>query len=131
RIVIRVKTNKLHARDYRAAAVDVVTDLFPHWKQDKRLLFLAIEVWGERMFIALDINHQNYDFNTAHQSKAVLPVYVLRQQGRNRGWTLVRWAQEDESMCKRLAYLHNANGFDVATPFLEDHNSRIVHDQPR
>ena len=38
---------------------------------------------------------------------------------------------EDGPLAEKLAYLHNANGYGVATPFLEDHNTRIVHDNIR
>ncbi|KAJ1713570.1 hypothetical protein NYO67_4289 [Aspergillus flavus] len=98
---------------------------------DSRILFLAIEVWSERTFLVIEINRRDYDFNTAHKCKTIVPVYVLRQHGESRRWTLVRWPQLDETLMAQIADPHIVNGFDVATPFLENHNSRIFHANPR
>lgn len=130
RIVIKVKTKSLDSQDYRASANRVVSEVFPDWENDPRVLFLAIDVWSERTFIVIDINHHDYDFGTAHKAKTVFPVFVLRQHGRRQDWVLIRCPQEDEPLGAQLADLHNVNGFD-ATPFLENHNSRIVHANPR
>ncbi|CRL30799.1 unnamed protein product [Penicillium camemberti] len=130
RIVIRLKTGSLDSQDYRASANRVVSEVFPDWESDSRILFLVIDVWSERTFIVIDINHHDYDFWTAHKAKTVLPVFVLRQHGKRRDWVLIRWPQGDEPLGAQLADLHNVNGFD-ATPFLENHNSRIVHANPR
>ncbi|KAJ5143316.1 uncharacterized protein N7515_002103 [Penicillium bovifimosum] len=131
RIVIKVNTKLLDPQDYRASANSVASEIFPEWESDSRIIFLAIDVWSERTFLVIDVNRHDYDFHTAHRSKIILPVYVLRQRGKNRGWALVRWPQEDEPLAAKLADLHNVNGFDVPTPFLENHNSRIVHANPR
>ncbi|KAJ5110333.1 hypothetical protein NUU61_001590 [Penicillium alfredii] len=131
RIVIKVNTNILDSQDYRASANGVASEIFPEWERDSRVHFLAIDVWSERTFMVIDINHHDYDFHTAHKTKAILPVYVLQQRRRNRPWTLIRWPQEDGPLAASLADLHNVNGFDTLTPFLENHNSRIVHANPR
>ncbi|CRL29630.1 unnamed protein product [Penicillium camemberti] len=84
-------------------------------EDDPRALSVAIDLWDDRTFIVVDINHLDYDFNTAHKIKKVFPVYVLRH-GKNRGWALIRWPREDESLGAKVMYLHNANGWDVQTP---------------
>lgn len=131
RIVINVKIKCLDSQDYRTSAYSIVNEIFPDWKNDDRVLFLAIEVWGDRIYIAIDINNYDYNFDTAHKNKTILPVYVLRQHRKGRGWALIRWPQEDEPLGAKQADLHNVNGFDVATPFLENYNPRIVHANPR
>lgn len=131
RIVIKVRTKNLDPQDYRASAYGVASEIFPEWESDSRILFLAIDVWSERSFIVIDIHHRDYDFGTAHKTKKILPAYVLRQLGRSRGWALIRWPQEDEPLADKVADLHNVNGFDTPTPFLEDHTSRLVHANPR
>ena len=123
RIVIKVNTKSLDSQDYRTSAYRIVNEFFPDWECDNRVLFLAIEVWGNRIYIAIDINHHDYNFDTAHKTKTILPVYVLRQHGKGRGWALIRWPQEDEPLGAKLTDLHNANGFDVKTPFLKNYNS--------
>ncbi|KAJ5488274.1 hypothetical protein N7453_011728 [Penicillium expansum] len=130
RIVIKVRTQRLDSQNYRASANEVIGEVFPGWENDPRIRFLAIDVWDERTFIVVDINHLDYDFNTAHKIKKVFPVYVLRH-GKKRGWALVRWPREDEPLGAKVMDLHNANGWDVETPFLEDHNTRIVYANPR
>jgi hypothetical protein len=84
RIFIRVKTESLVSQDYRASANRVVSEGFPDWENDPRVLFVAIDVWSERTFIVIDINHHDYDFGTAHKAKTVFPVFVLRQYGKSR-----------------------------------------------
>ncbi|KAA8642592.1 hypothetical protein EYZ11_006948 [Aspergillus tanneri] len=129
RIVIKLHTEKLDSQDYRASAYKIVNEIFPNWERDNRILFLAIEIWGDRTYMAIDVNNYDYKFETAHKTKTILPVYVLRQH-RKRGWAIIRWPQEDKPLATKLADLHNVNGF-AATPFLENYNTRIVHDQPR
>jgi hypothetical protein len=105
RIVIKVKTESLDSQDYRASANKVVSEVFPDWESDPRLLFLVMDMWSERTFIVIDINHHDYDFATAHKAKTVFPVYVLRQHGKRRDWVLIRWPQEDEPLSAKLADL--------------------------
>jgi hypothetical protein len=131
RIVIKLNTDSLDAQDYRGSAYRVVSEAFPNWESDRRIRFIAIDVWSERTFIVIDINHYDYDFSTAHKAQTIFPVYVLRQYRKRRGWALIRWPPEDEPLSTKVADLHNVNGFDVPTPFLENHTSRIVHANPR
>ncbi|KAJ5970339.1 uncharacterized protein N7479_000257 [Penicillium vulpinum] len=130
RIVIKVRTQRLDSQNYRVSAHEFISEVFPGWENDPRILPVVIDVWDERTFIVVDINHLDYDFNTAHEVKKVFPVYILRQ-GKKRGWALIKWPREDEPLSAKLMYLHNAHGWDAKTPFLEDHHSRIVHANPR
>ncbi|CAG8933767.1 unnamed protein product [Penicillium salamii] len=126
RIVFKAKTQNLDSQHYIASANRAISEVFPDWESDPRILFLAMDVWSERTFIVIDINHHDYDFGTAHKTKTILPVFVLSQHRKRRDWALIRWPKEDESLAAQLADLHNVNGFDVP-PFLENHNERIVH----
>jgi hypothetical protein len=131
RIVIKVKTTTLNPEDYRTSTYNIVSEVFPDWTNDPRMLFLAIDIWSERTFIVIDINNYAYDFRSAHEIKTVLPVFVLQKHKRRQDWVLVRWPAEDEPLSEKLADLHNVTGFDATLPFLEDHTSRIVHENPR
>jgi hypothetical protein len=131
RIIIKVKTKTLTPEDYRTSAYSIVSEIFPDWTNDPRILFLAIDIWSERTFIVIDINNHAYDFRTAHETRTVLPVYMLQKHKRMQDWVLVRWPAEDEPLSEKLADLHNVTGFDATLPFLEDHTSRIVHESPR
>ncbi|RAK84155.1 hypothetical protein BO79DRAFT_259578 [Aspergillus costaricaensis CBS 115574] len=103
RIIIRMKSEG--SEDCRTTAYRIVGEVFPDWKQDNRILFLAI------------------------QDQTVLPVYVLRRQRGN--WHLIRWPQEDRSVAVQLAELHRVTGYGAEIPFYENHNSRVVHANPR
>lgn len=131
RILIRIKTKRLDSRDYRTSVYSLVSEIFPNWEHDHRILFLAIEVWSERTFIAIDINDKDYDFATAHETKTIFPVYVLRQLKRRQDWALIRWPREDGHLSERLAHLHNVNGWDATTPFLVNHNELDTYANPR
>ncbi|PWY71112.1 hypothetical protein BO94DRAFT_578853 [Aspergillus sclerotioniger CBS 115572] len=129
RIIIRAKTESLYSEDCRATAYRIVSEIFPGWEQDSRILFLAIEVWHNRIFINIDVNRDNYNYDTAHKDKTILPVYVLRRHRGN--WVLLRWPKEDGPVAAQLAEVYRVTGYGAKTPFFENHNSRIVHANPR
>lgn len=131
RIVMKLTSGQLDSRDYRNAAKRILNEYFPDWEHDNRILFLAVEVFHDRTYMAFDINHHDYNFRTAHQDKTALPVYVLRRVHKGRNWALVRLPQEDGRLCARLAELHRAHGYDVELPLIEDNTSVIVHANPR
>ena len=116
RLVIRVHTDKLDSCDYRVSAGNFVNEIFPNWEDDSRVRFLAIEIRGDRRFMSIDVNNFGYDFDTAHETKTTLPVYILWLHER-KGWFLVRWPQEDGPLATKLAELHGLNGYDAVTPF--------------
>lgn len=81
--------------------------------------------------MVIDINNFDYNFDTAHETKTILPVYVVWQHKR-RGWFIVRWPQEDGPLATKVAELHMLNGFNATTPSLADYNNtRVVYDNPR
>ncbi|OJZ85789.1 hypothetical protein ASPFODRAFT_207635 [Aspergillus luchuensis CBS 106.47] len=77
RIIIRVKTEG--SEDCRDTAYRIVGEIFPNWKQDNRILFLAIQVWGNRIFVNVDVNGDNYNYDTAHKDQTVLPTSIMGQ----------------------------------------------------
>ncbi|KAL4935429.1 hypothetical protein BDV06DRAFT_234319 [Aspergillus oleicola] len=133
RIVIKLKTNQLDSQDYRTSSTDFITQLFPSWQTDPLIRFLAIGVWSHRTFLVLDINYAEYNFETAHKDRTILPVYVIRQYRRRTKWALVRWQPEDVPLAANLADMHNRHGWDAALPFLEDHTdiTRMCFANPR
>ena len=83
--------------------------------------------------MVIDINNVEYNFDTAHETKTILPVYVVVWQHKRRGWFIIRWPKEDGPLATKVAELHMLNGFHVTTPFLADYNNntRVVYDNPR
>ncbi|PYH48568.1 uncharacterized protein BP01DRAFT_379749 [Aspergillus saccharolyticus JOP 1030-1] len=131
RIVIKLHTKTLDPQDYRASASKAIGEVFADWEIDSRILALVIDVWKERTFIVIDVNRQDYDFFTAHKIKAILPVYVVRDRGKSRGWALIRWPVEDEPLALKLMDAHDGNGYNATVPFLQDHTSLAVYASPR
>lgn len=131
RIIIKMNTKNLNSEDYETSAKEIASEVFPGWEDNPRIIFLVIDIWSERSFLVIDIDRHDYDFDTAHKCKTVVPVHILRQHRRLDRWALVRWPQQDEPLASQIADLHNVNGFDAATPFVEDHTSRLVHANPR
>ncbi|GES66834.1 hypothetical protein BO71DRAFT_394623 [Aspergillus terreus] len=129
-LVVKVHTDRLDSHDYRVSASQFINDIFPDWENDSRIHFLAIEIRGDRTFMAIDINNSKYDFDTAHETKIILPVHIVWQHKR-RGWFLVRWPREDEPLAAKIAHLHDLNGFDATTPFLANYNERVMYENPR
>ncbi|OJJ75756.1 hypothetical protein ASPBRDRAFT_203493 [Aspergillus brasiliensis CBS 101740] len=133
RIVMKRNTERLNPHDHRNSAKRILNENLPNLEEsNNRVIFLAVEVFHDRTYMAFDINHFTYDFHTAHLDKTILPVYSLRQVHKDRHWALIRLSQEDDDrLCIRLADLHEAHGYDVQLPIVEDHTSIIVHANPR
>ncbi|PYH99039.1 hypothetical protein BO71DRAFT_394623 [Aspergillus ellipticus CBS 707.79] len=130
RLVIKVHTEQLDSHDYRVSASNFINEIFPNWEDDSRIHFIAIEIRGDRTFLAIDVNNLDYDFETAHETRTVLPVYVVWRHKR-KGWYIIRWPQEDEPLATKIAELHDLNGFDTTTPFLANFNESVVYGNPR
>ncbi|PLB35087.1 uncharacterized protein BDW47DRAFT_110924 [Aspergillus candidus] len=130
RLVIKVHTERLDSSDYRVSAGNFINEIFPNWEDDSRIRFLAIEIRGDRTFMSIDVYNSGYDFDTAHETKTILPVYVLWHHKR-KGWFVVRWPQEDGPLATKMAELHRLNGFDAITPFLANFNAQVVYGNPR
>ncbi|GKZ33523.1 hypothetical protein AbraIFM66950_003425 [Aspergillus brasiliensis] len=133
RIVMKINTDRLDPDDHRNSAKRILNEIPPNWEEsNNRVIFLAVEIFHDRTYMAFDINHVTYDFHTAHLDKIILPVYLLRRIHQGRYWALIRLSQEDDDrLCTRLADLHEAYGYDAELPIVEDHTSIIVHANPR
>ena len=108
----------------------MIEEFVATWKKTTLTRLLAMEVFPRHTYFALDLNNDKYDYQTAHEDDTVLPVYLLRFSSRSRSWSIVRYQRQDVSLAHRLAVLHNANG-QAPLPFLEDHNTIIMHFNPR
>ncbi|PYI34320.1 hypothetical protein BP00DRAFT_423319 [Aspergillus indologenus CBS 114.80] len=129
RLVIKVHTEQLDSYNYRVSASNFINKIFPNWENDNRIRFIAIEIRGDRTFLAIDVINLNYNFETAHKTEIVLPVYIVWRHKR-KGWFIIRWPQEDEPLATKIAELHDLNGFDTTTPFLANFNESVVYRNP-
>lgn len=130
RIVFDVFTETLYPT-YLESTYNLLDNVVTGWKHDERFRLLAIEIYSRHTYIVLDVNNREYDFETAHnKERNALPVYLTRQSKKSRDWVISRFPKEDDPIAKRVADLHRRNG-NKRTPFLENHNSTIVHLSPR
>ena len=99
------------------------------------LRLLAVQVWGKRILIVLDVNHDAYNWDTAHHlSNNRLPVFrFILDKDRKRA-TIARAKALDSRVNHTIAKVHRLNGTAVHPPYLEDHSpgaDPIVFRAPR
>jgi|ERR1712093_139100 len=83
---------------------------------------LAIEIWGRRALIVVDVNYYSYDWHTAHDLEInMLEVYrlVLEKEGKNAA--IRRDTTLDLRVNRQVAELHRLNGV-LRPPYLADHS---------
>lgn len=130
RILGDLPTAELNPEDYVASVSTKIEDFVATWNKTAETRFLAVEVWTRHTYFALDLNNDQYDYQTAHLHSIILPVYLLRFSSRSRTWKFIRYQRQDVSIANRIATLHHANGQNPL-PFLEDHTKMIIHLTPR
>ncbi|KAJ5341238.1 hypothetical protein N7541_010362 [Penicillium brevicompactum] len=130
RILGDLPTEKLNPEDYLASTRELISSLVDSWKEKANLQLLAVEVWTQHTYFALDFNNDEYNYDNAHTQVIVVPVYLLRLSRKSHIWTIFRHKPQDSSLARRIADLHDGNGQDP-TPFLEDHIKGVIHYAPR
>ncbi|KAL3418458.1 hypothetical protein PVAG01_10174 [Phlyctema vagabunda] len=100
--------------------LDDIVQSFPSTAHhDSSHRFLAAECWGTRIAIVFDVNHDRYDWETAHSpAENKLPVFRLQP---TKPTNLVRDTSLDVRINDRIAQLHNLNGFSTRPPYIADH----------
>ncbi|KAG2418678.1 hypothetical protein HFD88_001779 [Aspergillus terreus] len=58
RLILKTPTTHLSPEDYTTSANTLINTIFPSWPLDPRILFPAMEIWGGRVFLAIDINNR-------------------------------------------------------------------------
>lgn len=130
RILGALPTKCLDSEDYLTSVSSMIEPFVTVWKETALTHLVAVEVWPRTSHFALDLNNHKYNFDTAHEEKIVLPVFLLQYFRKRKLWHLQRFPRQDIPLADRIAVLHHANGED-ATPFLQDHTKIITHYAPR
>ncbi|KAJ5121519.1 uncharacterized protein N7515_009480 [Penicillium bovifimosum] len=130
RILGDLPTAELNSEDYVASVSAKIEGFVAAWNETAERRLLAVEVWSRRTHLAIDLNNDQYDYQTAHQHSVILPVYLLQFSSRSRTWKFSRRQRQDAPVAARIAILHHANGQNPL-PFLEDHTKIITHYTPR
>lgn len=130
RILGDLPTKQLNCEDYLASTRETIKQLVSFWQDKADLRLLALEVWPQHSYFALDFNNDKYDYKNAHTQVTVIPVYLLRLSSKSNSWSIFRHIPEDTPLAKRIADLHEGNG-NNPIPFVEDHIKGVTHYAPR
>jgi hypothetical protein len=83
RTIVDLPTSIFSAEDYLSSASNIIKPLFITMGNTKHSIrLLAVEVYPQHTYIAIDINNEQYDYHTAHKQISVLPVYILSLSSR-------------------------------------------------
>ena len=101
-----------------------ITDIFQSGTSESLLIkLLAVEIWGKRVLIVFDVNHQTYNWDTAHDiSKNSLPVFRFKLDKDKKNASITRDKALDQRVNFTIAELHRRNGYDTYPPYVADHS---------
>ncbi|PWY88019.1 hypothetical protein BO94DRAFT_61290 [Aspergillus sclerotioniger CBS 115572] len=97
---------------------------------DNETRFIAAKiVRGKTSYFILDLNNTDYNYETAHECKTRIPVYVLRPSKRQP--TIFRKRELDASIAKILRNMHNLHGQDPLPLFDNHYDENLQYPNPR
>lgn len=94
RILGDLPSAELNPEDYLASVSAKIEDFIATWNQTAETRLLAVEAWSRSTHFALDLNNDQYDYQTAHRHSVILPVYLLRYSSRRRTWKFLRYQRQ-------------------------------------
>ncbi|RDL33036.1 uncharacterized protein BP5553_08475 [Venustampulla echinocandica] len=99
-----------------------ITDIFQSAATESPLIkLLAVEIWGKRVLIVFDVNHQNYDWQTAHDiSKNNPPIFRFKLGKDKNNALITRDKALDYRVNFTIADLHKRNGYSAHPPYVAD-----------
>ena len=97
---------------------------------DYKTCFLAANIYpGKHSYFVVDLNNTGHNYDTAHECKTPVPVYVLRFSKRKP--RISRAGALDVQLAELLAKMHDGHGWDPL-PLFEDHNDpSLQYGNPR
>ncbi|RAH59655.1 hypothetical protein BO85DRAFT_476305 [Aspergillus piperis CBS 112811] len=82
--------------------------------------FIAVNIYpGKHSYFVVDLNNTEYDYQTAHECKTLVPVYILRLSKRNP--RVYRKRELDGQLAETLRVMHNGHGWDPPLPLVDDY----------
>ncbi|KAJ5165904.1 hypothetical protein N7492_006200 [Penicillium capsulatum] len=123
RILGDMPTEQLNCEDYLASTRGTIEQLISFWQNKADLRLLALEVWPQYSYFALDFNNDKYDYEYPSDRRT---CYLLRLSRKSNRWRIFRHRPEDASLAKRIADLHEDNG-NNPIPFVEDYIKGVTH----
>lgn len=107
-----------------------VQDYLQKYHPDNKTRFLAAKICrGKHSYFIVDLNNTDYNYETAHECRTLIPVYVLRLSKRQP--TIFRKRELDETLAKILREMHNCHGQDPLPLFDNHYNENLQYRNPR
>ena len=123
RILGDVPNSVLDPKDYLESIhpfASKVQHCLREYRPDYETRFVAVNVYpGKHSYFVVDLNNVGYNYNTAHECKTPVPVYILRLS--KRAPAISRAEALDMQLAELLAKMHDGHGQDPL-PLFEDHN---------
>ncbi|RAL06175.1 uncharacterized protein BO80DRAFT_2922 [Aspergillus ibericus CBS 121593] len=92
--------------------------------------FVAVNIYrGKHSYFVVDLNNTDYNYETAHECKTLIPVYVLRLSKRQP--TILRKRELDETIAKTLRTMHDGHGQDPLPLFDNYYDENLQYRNPR
>ena len=122
----------LNPEDYIGSIRPFITkteDAIHDSRSDIKTCFVAANIYpGKHSYFALDVNHVNEDYETAHTDMTLIPVYHLRLSKRK--FSIARQPTLDGTVAQRIREMHNGHG-DDPLPLLDDFTRMTGYCNPR
>ncbi|KNG79991.1 hypothetical protein ANOM_011916 [Aspergillus nomiae NRRL 13137] len=133
RILGDTPTSILDPEDYLASIYPFVSETEECLKKhhpDNTTRFIATTIYrGKHSYFVLDLNNNDYTYETAHECKTIVPVYVLRLSKRQP--TIFRKRELDETIAETLRDLHDCHGQDPLPLFDNHYEENRCYRHPR
>ena len=107
-----------------------VQDCLHQYDRNNTTCFLAVTIYpGKHSYFVVDLNNTDFDYQTAHECKTPVPVYVLRLSKRRP--TIFRKPQLDGQIAETLQVMHNNHGQDPLPLFDNYCDQNSYYGNPR
>ena len=107
-----------------------VQDCLDEYHTNNTTRFVAVAIYpGKHSYFVVDLNNTDYDYQTAHECKTLIPVYVLRLSKRTP--TIFRKQELDEPVAESLRIMHNGHGQDPLPLFDNYCDKNSYYGNPR
>lgn len=100
-----------------------------HGSNTTRLLAVTIHP-DKHSYFVVDLNNADYDYQTAHECKTLVPVYVLRLSSKRKP-TISRQRLLDSVIAETLRKLHDNHGQDPLPLFDNHYDKNRYYGNPR
>ena len=102
---------------------NIFVTALPETETPPMFVTIAVQIWGSRILIIFDINHDAYNSKTAHHPlNNDLPVFRFTLNKHGKRATITRDKALDERVNWTIASVHRRNSIDTHPPYFEDHS---------